>query len=51
MTKSLTSMCYTCARLSATGRAVRHRKIAHRVGNIAKGRVLARLGIWHRLWR
>jgi hypothetical protein len=35
----------------ATGRAVRHRKIAHRLLNIGKGRMLARLGVWRRLYR
>jgi hypothetical protein len=51
MTKSLTSCLYCAARLSATGRAVRHHRVRHRVLNIAKGRTLARLGFWRRLWR
>jgi hypothetical protein len=50
MTKSLTSCLDCAARLSATGRAVRHRRVAHRVRNIAAGRVLARLGVWRFLW-
>jgi hypothetical protein len=51
MSPTLTSDCYRCARLMATGRAVTHHRVTHRVYNIAKGRTLARLGFWRRLWR
>ena len=50
MTRSLTSCLFCAARLSATGRAVRHRRVGHRILNIAKGRALGRLGFWRRLW-
>lgn len=50
MIKSLTSCLYFAARLSATGRAIRHRRVAHRVRNIMIGRAMARGGFWRRLW-
>ena len=51
MTQSLTSCLYCAAPLSATGRAIRHRRVAHRVRNIVIVRAMARAGIWRRLWR
>ena len=50
MTESLTSCLYCVARLSATGRAIRHHRLAHRLLNIGKGRLLARAGFWRLLW-
>jgi hypothetical protein len=50
MPKSLTSCLYCAARLSADGRAVKHRRVAHRVRNIMIGRAMARGGCWRFLW-
>jgi muconolactone delta-isomerase len=49
---SLTSTLYRLARLSADVRALRSpATAARRVKNKALGRLLARGGIWRRLWR
>jgi hypothetical protein len=45
---TLTSCLYCAARLSADGRAIKHRRVMHRVRNIAIGRLLAHAGIWRR---
>jgi muconolactone delta-isomerase len=48
----LTSTLFKLARLSADARAVRTpASAARRVKNKAVGRLLARGGIWRRLWR
>ena len=48
----ITSALYRLARLSADLRALRSpTSAAHRVKNKAVGRLLARAGIWRRLWR
>jgi hypothetical protein len=54
--RSLTSMLYRAARLSGTARAVTRSAstaslcpVGRRAGNIVKGRLLARAGIWRRL--
>jgi len=48
----LTSTLYRLARLSADVRALRSpTTLARRVKNKAVGRLLARGGIWRRLWR
>ena len=48
----LTNSLYKLARLSADLRAVRTpTSAARRVKNKALGRLLARAGIWRRLWR
>ena len=49
--RSLTSSLYRAARMSADVRAVRHHRVVRRLGNHAKGRILARAGFWSRLWR
>ena len=56
--KSMTSLLFKAARLAASGRAVRRsvetgsaKSIERRAGNIVKGRALARLGFWRRLWK
>lgn len=49
---SLTSALYRLARLSADVRALRTpTSAARRVKNKAVGRLLARGGIWRKLWR
>ena len=51
---SLTSQLFRAARLSASLSAVASgnpKRIARRAKNIAVGRVLAKAGIWGRLWR
>jgi muconolactone delta-isomerase len=49
---SLTSTLFKLARLSADARALRSpASAARRVKNKAVGRLLARGGIWRRLWR
>ncbi len=49
---SLTSTLYRLARTSATIRSLRSpRTAARRAKNIVVGRVLARAGLWRRLWR
>jgi hypothetical protein len=47
---SLTSSLFRLARASATGAAVVHGHTTRRVGNVVKGRVLARAGVWRLLW-
>jgi hypothetical protein len=52
--RSLTSQLYRAARISNNLRAVASgspRRMAHRARNVAIGRVLARAGVWRRLWR
>ena len=44
---SLTSTLFKLARLSADGRAVRHRRVVQRATNHLIGRVFP----WRRLWR
>jgi hypothetical protein len=51
MSKSLTSVLFRAARLSATGRAVRRGRVVRRARNIVVGRALRRVGFWRRLWR
>ena len=49
---SLTSALYKLTRLSADARAVRSpTSAARRVKNKAVGRILARAGVWRKLWR
>jgi hypothetical protein len=48
--RSLTSSLYRAARMSADARAVKRGRVVHRVENHAKGRILARVGFWSRLW-
>jgi hypothetical protein len=49
---NITRLLFRAARLSATARSLRTPKTAvRRAQNIAKGRLLARLGFWGRLWR
>ncbi len=51
---TLTSSLYRAARLSATTRAIASgdpKRIARRARNVAKGRALARAGVWGKLWR
>jgi hypothetical protein len=50
MSKSLTSVLFRAARLSASGRAVRRGTIARRAKNIVVGRALRRVGFWRTLW-
>jgi hypothetical protein len=50
----LTSLLFRAARLSATAGALASghpKRIVRRVKNITVGRVLARAGVWRRLWR
>ena len=48
----LTSTLYRLARLSADARALRSpASAARRVKNKAVGRILARAGVWRKLWR
>jgi hypothetical protein len=49
--RSLTSMLYKAARLSASGRAVRKGYAGRRAKNILVGRALGRAGVWRRLWK
>lgn len=58
MARSLTSMLFRAARLSATTRAVRRsvttgsaKPLARRAKNMVVGRTLAQAGFWRRLWR
>jgi hypothetical protein len=51
VSKSLTSVLFRAARLSATGRAVRRGRVVRRARNIVVGRALRRVGFWRRLWR
>jgi len=51
MSKSLTSVLFRAARLSASGRAVRKGTIARRAKNIVVGRTLRRIGFWRALWK
>ena len=51
---SVTSSLFKAARVSASARAVASgdpHRIVRRAKNIAVGRILARAGIWARLWR
>jgi hypothetical protein len=48
---SLTSCLYCLARASATGRAVKHRRAAHRVRNIGIGHALGLAGLWRLPWK
>ena len=50
MSKSLTSVLFRAARLSASGRALRRGTIARRAKNIVVGRTLRRVGLWRILW-
>jgi len=56
--RSLTSLMFRAARMSASGRAVRRsveqgsaKPIERRAKNIAVGRLLGRAGFWRRLWK
>ena len=49
--RSLTSMLYRAARLSASGRAVRKGYAGKRAKNIILGRALGKAGVWRRLWK
>jgi hypothetical protein len=51
---NLTSFLFKAARLSASASAIasgKPKRIARRAKNVAVGRVLARAGIWRRLWK
>lgn len=49
--KSVTSMLYKAARLSATGRSIPTGKAPRRAKNIIVGRALGNAGVWRRLWK
>lgn len=51
MSSSLTGYLYKAARLSASVHAVSTGHLTRRVSNIAKGRALAKAGVWRRLWK
>jgi len=51
---NLSNFLFKAARMSATASALASghpRRIVRRAKNIAVGRVLARAGIWRRLWK
>jgi muconolactone delta-isomerase len=52
--KSMTSMLFKAARLSASARAVESgdpKKMERRAKNVVVGRALGKAGVWRRLWR